>query len=313
MVDKNGTVEFVCPVCHSGLVTFADGSRQCLDASCRARYHKRSSVDVFLSDIEWTDLTEKLSAESRMIEAYSSGRRGSLLTVKYYDWWCRQLFELVPSRYESLLEIMSGGCELTRRMPIQFKKGFALDLNLVLLERAAKHFEEIGDQRIVTVCANANRIPFPSESFGTVMVQGGLHHARPILKEVLSEVYRVLKPDGIFIASEPANDSSLIRMVRSLVYRASWILGCDDDEQGFTRDELLQALMACNFRLETYQPIGYIGYALMVNTDVFPLLRGLKLNVLGDILISLDKLFARIHWVRQLGWASMFSATKMKS
>jgi ubiquinone/menaquinone biosynthesis C-methylase UbiE len=53
--------------------------------------------------------------------------------------------------------------------------------------------------------ADANALPFGSESFDTVAISGSLHHmSKP--ERVLREMQRVLRPDGAFIVLEQRRD-----------------------------------------------------------------------------------------------------------
>jgi ubiquinone/menaquinone biosynthesis C-methylase UbiE len=54
--------------------------------------------------------------------------------------------------------------------------------------------------------ADCRNLPFENESRDIVVVQGGLHHLPNIpedLDRTLSEVRRVLRPDGLFVMVEP--------------------------------------------------------------------------------------------------------------
>jgi len=60
-------------------------------------------------------------------------------------------------------------------------------------------------QSVRFVCADANSLPFQSESFDTVALGGSLHHvSQPRL--VLSEMLRVLAPGGALVIAEQLHD-----------------------------------------------------------------------------------------------------------
>jgi SAM-dependent methyltransferase len=145
---------------------------------------------------------------------------------------------------------------------------------------------------------------------GAVLIQGGLHHARPLLTAILSEVRRVLRPGGVLVASEPANDHFLTRAVRRWQYARSALQGHDPDEDGFTRRELQGALSACGLRLTSYRIFGYLAYPLLGNTDLLPLLAKVRWRGLGYALLGLDWALERLPLVRRMGWASLFTAAR---
>ncbi len=59
--------------------------------------------------------------------------------------------------------------------------------------------------RAVTYAADCRRLPFEDRSRDILIVQGGLHHLEglPDLEQTLTEVARVLRPGGRFVAVEP--------------------------------------------------------------------------------------------------------------
>jgi SAM-dependent methyltransferase len=175
---------------------------------------------------------------------------------------------------------------------------------------AAGHLRREGDGRVQVVCGSADRLPLLDQSAGAVIIQGGLHHARPLLSRILAEAARVLVPNGVLVASEPANDVWLIRAIRHWQYRRSQLQGHDPDEDGFTCREMAAALAEHGLRLESYQPFGYLAYPLMGNTDLLPLLARTRSRLLGRTLLALDRCLEFCPGVRRLSWASLFRATK---
>jgi SAM-dependent methyltransferase len=61
-------------------------------------------------------------------------------------------------------------------------------------ERRLDHF--------LSVAGSAERLPYPADTFDTVIAMDVLHHV-PSADQVLDEVYRVLKPGGKFFVFEP--------------------------------------------------------------------------------------------------------------
>lgn len=66
------------------------------------------------------------------------------------------------------------------------------------------------------VCGDGSTLPFPSESFETVLIRDLLHHLeRP--EGALSEAVRVLRPDGRLFVLEPNARNPLVRLQTRLV------------------------------------------------------------------------------------------------
>lgn len=297
----------VCPACHAALVATLDAGLHC-DA-CGTDFPPRASVPVLLSEREWLDCRAHLDAEAAARDAYARARRAAPMTQRYFDWWVGRMFGEIPKTIDGpVVELMCGGAEMCRRLPPRFTAALALDLDVDMVEQAARDLA--GDRRITLVCGTAARVPLPDACTSVVVVQGALHHARPVLADILHEIHRVLKPGGVLVGSEPANDHPLTRAVREWQYRRSALQGNDPDEEGFDRVELSRVLGAAGLRLDRYRQFGFIAYPLMANTDMVPLLRRARSHALGSALLALDAFLERLPGVRGLAWASLFRAFK---
>ena len=309
--DMVRPVRTVCPECHGELARDESRDLKCLQ--CGALYPERAEVDVFLTEAEWNDCLLKLDRHEESFEQYSHTRRQSLLTSLYYDMWASRILEQLPDQFTGpLLESMAGGCEITRRLPARIQIAVALDRNVRSIEGAARTFAAAGETRIQAICGTVERLPFPDESFGAVVVQGGLHHIRPHLGQVLSEIYRVLTPRGIFVGSEPADDCWITERIRKFQYRTSKYQGYDAGESGFTESGLKKDMANAGLELESYRRLGFIAYPLMCNLDLLPVLGPFQWHSLGQTLLSLDALMERMPGIRELAWINLFRARKLQ-
>ncbi|MFX1286463.1 MAG: class I SAM-dependent methyltransferase [Promethearchaeota archaeon] len=77
-----------------------------------------------------------------------------------------------------------------------------IDISFKEIESLRKEFEK---QPVKFIEMNAEIMEFKNDSFDTVSIAHSLHHLEKI-NEVLSEMKRVLKPDGYFIIQEPFCD-----------------------------------------------------------------------------------------------------------
>ena len=301
--------ETACPSCHGGLVAHEGGW---LCPACPASFPRRGGVDVFLTDEEWQACLDQARAERDALDSYRRARRQSPLNTFYYDRWVARLLRLVPPACrDRVLELMCGEAEICRRLPASFGAALALDLSVPLVEAAAEHLRAAGEARVRVLCGTAARLPVADSTAGAVLIQGGLHHARPLLHDILAEVARVLRPGGVLVASEPANDNFLVRRVRHWQYRRSALQGKDPGEDGFTRRELRRALAAHGLRLERYRLFGFVAYPLLGNTDLLPLLARRRSRAQGHALLAVDALLEWLPLVRRFGWASLFRAVKV--
>jgi len=252
-----------------------------------------------------------LEEEAPILARYEFARRRVGVTVAYYDWWVQRMLREVPEHHEGpLVELMCGGAEVCRRLPRRFPAAFALDLNVVSVERAAQSLREAGDLRAHFVGGTAARVPLPDACTDVVVIQGALHHARPQLQQILNEVHRILKPQGVFVGSEPANDHWLTRSIRHWQYRHSEMQGRDPDEDGFSEDELAALLRRSGLQLDRYRQFGFIGYPLLANTDMVPFFAGPRWAWLYNPLMAVDRFLEHVPVLRRMAWASLFRAFK---
>lgn len=79
---------------------------------------------------------------------------------------------------------------------------------------------------------DAHYLSLPDNSFDIVVGNGILHHLED-LNQVMHEIYRVLKPNGIAVFTEPLGMNPLLKIYRKLTpkYRTK-------DEKPFTEKEL---------------------------------------------------------------------------
>jgi SAM-dependent methyltransferase len=286
-----------------------------LCSSCGADYPAYSTlVPVLIKPEDRQAVHSWLGSAPGQQEAfdrYVEARRDSLLMVKYYDWWLDRLMQMIPNdNLGPVAELMCGRAELARRLPSRFSVAAASDINVKVCEAARRDLDAMGKTAVQVFCSSAGCLPMEDQSVGAVVIQGALHHARPILTKIFAEIHRVLKPGGVFVGSEPANDALLIRLLRKVQYRFSSQQGNDPEEDGFTREELSLGLAAAGLQLDSYVQFGTVAYVLMGNTDLVPLLARSRNTALGQFLLRFDACLERLPLLRGLGMASLFSASK---
>jgi ubiquinone/menaquinone biosynthesis C-methylase UbiE len=92
----------------------------------------------------------------------------------------------------------------------------AIDLATHMLARAEANVRRAGFQdRIMLETVDAKRMPYPSESFGTVVSNSIVHHI-PEPKSVLAEMQRVTVKGGLVFVRDlarPENETELDRLV----------------------------------------------------------------------------------------------------
>lgn len=135
-------------------------------------------------------------------------------------------FKSLAKKYK-LSPYLEIGAEYSFRSALlenNFKsKGFATDISLYSLIAAKTMIPKVGYKNIPTrICADANNLPFKSNSFLFIFVYESLHHF-PDPKPVLAEIERVLTPGGIcLIGADPIRQTLQIRLWRRPNKLRSW-------------------------------------------------------------------------------------------
>jgi SAM-dependent methyltransferase len=117
----------------------------------------------------------------------------------------------------------------------------ALDLSASFLRRARARPGV--EERARVVCGDAQRLPFPNDTFDVVYGSSVLHHLD--LSVALGEVYRVLRRGGRLAFAEP-------NLLNPHILAVFWLMprrwsGASPDEAAFTRFYCRRALCAAGF------------------------------------------------------------------
>jgi len=151
-------------------------------------------------------------------------------------------------------------------------RGFAIDISLYSLAKAREFAKNFKFQKVPkTICADTNNLPFKSNSFPFIFVYETLHHF-PDPKPILSEIERVLAPQGIcLIGAEPIKPKLQITLWRRPNILRPW-------------EKFLKVLLVLPF-------ISTIG---KTETDYGILEESFSLSVWQNALSTFDKVEAQI-------------------
>lgn len=118
--------------------------------------------------------------------------------------WRKKVVQLVAkTNPETILDIATGTGDLAILMAgTSAKKIIGLDLSAGMLEVGKKKIKEKNlSDKIEMVLADSENIPFPDNHFDAITVSFGIRNFET-LEKGLAEIYRVLKPKGIFVILE---------------------------------------------------------------------------------------------------------------
>jgi SAM-dependent methyltransferase len=130
----------------------------------------------------------------------------------------------------------------------------------------------------------------PSQSFDCVVVVGGLHHIQPHVAEAITEIHRVLKPEGYFCFMEP-HSASLANIVRRFWYKHDELFS--DNESAIDLQSLEEQFRP-HFRFNRVRYLGNVAFLFVLNSLVFRI--PLKLKPLyAPFLMRLEPLINKLQ------------------
>lgn len=121
--------------------------------------------------------------------------------------WRKKVLQLVSSTHpEKILDIATGTGDLAILMTrTSAKKIVGLDISAGMLEVGRKKIAARNlSSKIEMILADSENMPFEDHSFDAITVAFGVRNFEN-LEKGLSEILRVLKPNGIFVILETSN------------------------------------------------------------------------------------------------------------
>ena len=119
--------------------------------------------------------------------------------LKWYKWTEPYMFDIVDAHSWNGLRVLEIGCgqgPLVNHLPARGASMVGIDMSRSSLERAAAGARELGwGDRVRLLQADAERLPFPDDTFDAVVSFGVLHHT-PDTASAVQEIGRVLRPGG---------------------------------------------------------------------------------------------------------------------
>jgi ubiquinone/menaquinone biosynthesis C-methylase UbiE len=128
-----------------------------------------------------------------------------------------------------------------------------LDLTDDLLAKARARLA--GAANVALVRGNAESLPFPDRSFDAVYGSSVLHHLD--LDRALGEVYRVLRPGGCCVFTEP----NILNPQVAVMFHVGFTkrhFAVSPDEMAFSRFRARRALVAAGFAEAAVEPFDFL-------------------------------------------------------
>lgn len=157
---------------------------------------------------------------------------------------------------DKVLELGCGTGYFTREIIKTGASVVAIDISPDLLAVAKKN---INNSNISFCEENAYQMTFSEEYFDSVIGSSVLHHLD--VEKAVSEIYRVLKPNGFIAFTEPNMMNPQIALQKNI----PWLkrkLGDSPDETAFFRWQIIRLLKKYNFRQIEVIPFDFLHPAI---------------------------------------------------
>jgi len=173
-----------------------------------------------------------------------------------------------------------------------------IDISDVGIEHGRNHAREEGVQgRAKFFVMDAENMEFPDNHFDVIKIYGCLHHLD--LSKALPELSRVMKPDGIAIATEALGHNPIIHLYRKMTpdLRTPWEVG-----HLLKKKDLVQARQYFGEVNPTFFHLLTLGAIPLRRTPLFlPALR---------LLEALDSVLLKLPFIRYQAWQVVFTMAK---
>ncbi|BAK77177.1 methyltransferase type 11 [Pseudogulbenkiania sp. NH8B] len=298
-----------CPSSGSALVFDGQGLSSCDGANC---YRVNASGIPLFAETLCTEDAKRQQAHFEKVHAQYLENLGYPHTQEYMA-HLDDAFHRVVSDAELAVtaEICCGSGEAFRLLDRRVGSGVGVDISASMLAVARRYLD---DERYCFIQGDATNLPLNDATFDSVFIIGGIHHVND-RERLFSEIYRVLKPGGRFYWREPVSDFFLWRWLRALIY---WLSPALDEktERPLLYEETVPVLARAGLELKHWETHGFLGYCLLMNSDVlvfnrlFRYLPGIR--ALTRLMAKLDGWTVRIPGLRHAGLIVIGMAEKPK-
>lgn len=237
---------------------------------------------------------KQIELHRRLVPVYQNRHYLEPGSVRFYEYWNESILQFLPKNRR--LRVLDCGTGLGLLLAQALKtghEGWGYDLSLDMMRNA----EEIVHKEGILVQTDGECLPFKDNSFDAAVCRGMLHHMEN-WEAAIRDVYRVLRPGGRFVISEPCDQNVMIRMIRRLMYIGSSHF--DEEDFGFSRKQLRERFAAAGFQQIAMLHFGFTAYAFAGFPDKIPIIKSFK-NAprIVQSLTQVDKALARTPVVRR--------------
>jgi len=154
-----------------------------------------------------------------------------------------------------VLDLCCGAGQATRELVTHFQNVTGLDASPIAIKRAQQNVPQAK-----YVESFAEKMPFSDRSFDLVLTNTAMHEMEPEqLRQIISEVHRILRPDGQFIIIDFHSPTNMLFWLPIAAFL--WLFETETAWQ-LLKTDLQALLVASGFKIESCQL--YAGGSLQV-------------------------------------------------
>ena len=222
-----------------------------------------SGIPLFAEDFCSPEAAIQQEHYDQIAEAYAANLEYPH-TQEYTDYLDRVLREEIGATELGVCaEVCCGTGEAFALFKPAIRSGIGVDVSSSMLVKAQQAF---AGSQLSFVQGDATLLPLAENSFDTAIMLGGIHHV-PDRDALFQQVFRVLKPGGVFFWREPVSDFWLWKFLRAIVYRLSPMLD-HETERPLIYAETVPVLEEAGFQEISWRTCGFFGFCLFMNSDV---------------------------------------------
>ena len=296
-----------CPISGQPVRQVA-GGLEAGDASVRYR-ETPTGIPLFAEDLCTEDARRQQAHYDRIAQQYLTNLAYPH-TQEYLKYLDEAFLEAVgDTDLGACAEICCGGAEAFQLLDSRMKLGIGIDVSVSMLEAARARFPF---NNYFFAQGDATMLPLRDGVLDSVFMFGGIHHVNDRAK-LFREIFRVIKPGGKFYWREPVSDFFLWRWLRAIVYRISPTLDSKTERPLLYRETEPPLAMA-GFRLTRWKTFGFLGYCLLMNSDVLVFNRALRflpgIKLLTRLATRMDDWTVRLPGMERNGLIVVGTAEK---
>ncbi|MDY0094410.1 MAG: class I SAM-dependent methyltransferase [Candidatus Vecturithrix sp.] len=240
---------------------------------------------------------QEIDTQNRVSQQYDSERYGWPHSRMYHAWWAA---DMVGATLDEGVWL-DLGCGTGLIHEVMQRKGCHRQLVGIDISHGMLRFAR--QKQMTVVMGDAENLPFKSNSFDGILGKGVLHHLSDMGSSV-SELYRVLKPGGFLILTDP-NLSPLRALKFMLMHKEKHYSPLHHSMHPIAYIRRFKS----KFDIIDFKYFGFFAYPVAF-PDILPYTVSEKCM---ERLMRFDEIISRIPILNRLCWAFKLTARKAKT